>query len=103
MFEEWEEVGVVGVDAGLVWIGDPCYILHPENPPEEIGKTWIDFCDKLDWEETTHQFRYDNGGEGLGVVVSSGYGDGTYPVFVRRTRDGRVAEVRVVFISREDE
>ena len=26
--EEWEHIGEIGVDAGLCWLGDPCYILH---------------------------------------------------------------------------
>ncbi len=27
----WEKVGVVGVDAGLLWLGDPCYILDKDG------------------------------------------------------------------------
>jgi len=40
---------------------------------------------------------YALGHPGLGVVVSTGYGDGEYPVEVRRNEDGRIAEVRVRF------
>ncbi len=28
---KWEKIGQIGVDAGLCWIGDPCYILHKEE------------------------------------------------------------------------
>ena len=38
------------------------------------------------------------GHAGLGVSVSSGYGDGVYDVFVKR-KDNRIAEVKVVFIE----
>lgn len=33
----------VGIDAGLLWIGDPCYVIHPEAQPKDIGETWADF------------------------------------------------------------
>ena len=99
-------VGVIGVDAGLCWLGDPCYILHAENPPVDIGNSWGDFCDKLD-AKNHHgrgytQFNYDgpNGtakNPGLGVLVSTGWGDGCYPVYATIDEDGRVASVTVDF------
>ena len=105
MYKEWEDVGVIGVDAGLCWIGDPCYILHKDEPAKTLGKDWGEFCSKL-FEQGEHkqckQWDYDLGHAGLGVTVSTGYGDGTYPVQVRKV-DGRIAEVRVVFISDDDE
>lgn len=105
---DWEQVGVIGVDAGLCWLGDPCYVLHKEKnakdehdrKPKDIGDNWMSFCDKVDGDAT--QFKYDLGHAGLGVCVSTGYGDGTYPVEVKRSPDGRIAEVRVVFISEDD-
>jgi hypothetical protein len=44
---EWEKVGTADVDAGLCWIGDPCYIIKDkdEQRPKEFGKNWDDFCD----------------------------------------------------------
>lgn len=35
-------------------------------------------------------------GFGLGVAFSSGYGDGVYPVYARKNKDGRIVEVRIV-------
>ena len=99
--------GVIGVDAGLCWVGDPCYILHregEEDTPKSIGRNWMEFCDSLGRDyPTVKQFHYDRGHPGLGVCVSTGYGDGGYPVEVRRTAEGRIAEVRVVFIQPGDE
>ena len=46
--EEWKQVGVVGVDAGLVQIGDPCYhnnYTHSDTP--SFPKDWSDYCDAL--------------------------------------------------------
>ena len=99
----WEKVGVVGVDAGLVWLGDPCYILHTKKP-KAIGKAWGDLAKSLDLRlgNDAVQMNYDKGHPGLGVIVTSGYGDGEYPVEVRRLEDGTIAEVRVVFVRETD-
>lgn len=104
---EWQKIGEVGVDAGLCWIGDPCYI-HPDpeykdNPPKEWGKTWSEFCKILHEKEkdefpTRVQFNYDLGHPGLGVCVSTGYGDGCYPVYIKRNFEGRISEVKVKFV-----
>lgn len=105
----WEKVGVIGVDAGLCWIGDPCYVLHKEGGavPKTIGRNWNEFCDMILLKDAT-QIAYEAGHDGLGVVVSTGYGDGCYDVYVRRTpplpgaANGRIAEVKVVFIETEE-
>lgn len=85
---EWERIGNCAVDAGIIMLGDPCYYLHGENP-EVFGSTWPEFCDRLRDELTLDLDSY-------AVVVSSGYGDGVYPVEAK-FEDGRVKEVRIVF------
>jgi hypothetical protein len=100
-----KRIGEIGVDAGLCWIGDPCYVLHKEQPPKEIGKNWEEFCDIMSEDDqypTYKQFNYDLGHPGLGVVVSTGYGDGVYPVYAEFTSEGRVVKVWVDFLP-EDE
>jgi hypothetical protein len=97
---KWEKVGVIGVDAGLCWIGDPCYCVTPDadNHP---AKNWKEFCRKLDLTNPntlTKQWNYKAGHPGLGVSVSTGYGDGEYNVYVKKTNEGRISEVKVVFI-----
>lgn len=100
-------IGEIGVDAGLCWIGDPCYVLHAERPPTTIGRNWEEFCDLLNkggQYPACKQFHYELGHPGLGVVVSTGYGDGVYPVFAEFNREGRIASVTVEFIDpTEDE
>ncbi len=94
-------VGKIGVDAGLVWIGDPCYILHKDKLPKSLGKDWGEFCDALHGNDNVlKSFPYDMGHEGLGVCVSSGYGDGEYPVYaeIRDEGDGWGERVRVVTV-----
>jgi len=95
-------VGHMGVDAGLCWIGDPCYILHNDRLPDSLGKDWTEFCNLLgDDYPTMKSFDYQMGHEGLGVCVSTGYGDGTYPVYVD-IENGRVKSVTVDFFEDED-
>jgi len=88
------KIGTVGVDAGLLWVGDPCYILHQTSPPEDIGKNWHEFVEKM--TEEYRQFNYDGGYPGLGVAFSTGYGDGEYDV-IAEMEDGRIKEVRIKF------
>jgi hypothetical protein len=95
----WVPVGTIGVDSGLCWLGDPGYILHREEGlPKPLGRSWDDFCSSI--SEVDHKdFGHELGHEGLGVVVNTGYGDGFYGVEARFTEEGRIAEVRVVFID----
>ena len=108
---EWTKVGVIGVDAGLCWIGDPCYVISDHCDAFD-NRDWGTFLKILSKNETvadakglqgTAQFKYSKGHDGLGVCVSTGYGDGVYDVFVKHGNDGRVAEVKVVFINEDDD
>jgi len=72
-------IGHIGVDAGIVWIGDPCYILHIDNLSSTVGKDWGEFCALLG-NNPTKSFNYEMGHEGLGVCTSTKYGDGVYSV-----------------------
>lgn len=103
---KWEKVGVVGVDAGLIMVGDPCY--HADGKrPKALGKDWQDFCHKLRDskfdQNNSLQLDYDMGHAGLGVVVSSGYGDGVYDVMVKKNSEGRVVALKVEFSDMETE
>jgi len=109
---EWTKIGVIGVDAGLCWVGDPCYILHKEGDkrPKAIGESWLDFCDGLDANNQfpiAKQFNYDLGHAGLGFCVTSGLGDGLYDVEAQIDEVGgwgkRVKAIRVVFIGDDEE
>jgi hypothetical protein len=88
--KNWQRIGEIGVDAGLCWVGDPCYLKSGKLPWED----WLKFCEEIDG--ITQQFNYPQGRAGLGVLSGTGYGDGTYPVYAR-IEQGRVMELRVVF------
>lgn len=94
-----QKIGEIGVDAGICWIGDPCYVFHKEDDlPKELGKSWEEFCDNIVKMGTHQQFNFDMGHSGLGVLVHTGYGDGCYPVYAN-IRDGRVMSVTVEFFD----
>ena len=79
-------VGSVGVDAGLVWVGDPCYIKdHPELYDQS---KWMDFCDNI---RDLPREKYG------GVCTHTNWGDGEYPVYVTFDSDGSPAKLEVVF------
>ena len=100
---KWEQVGEIGVDAGLVWVGDPCYCVTPDADSHP-AKTWDEFCellypsgDDVHSAPVCKQFNYAAGHAGLGVCVSTLDGDGTYPVFVKRDERGGIVGVMVRF------
>lgn len=99
---DWIKIGEIGVDAGLCWIGDPCYILGDDATHR--FETWDEFLKELGNERgpTAKQFHYKMGHPGLGVCVSTGLGDGHYDVYAKfvdlEDWGRRIAEIKVVFI-----
>ena len=98
-----ERVGVVEVDSGLIWIGDPCY-LTKDVPTDTVPMdNWPDFVNRLDngplgQHSPGVQFNFPKGHAGLGVTIQRFGGDGCYPVYVLRDRPGQ-GEVRTVIID----
>jgi hypothetical protein len=93
-YNDLKLIGHIGVDAGLVWIGDPCYVIHKNEKDryKSIGKDWYEFCGLLYDENKKSKlpmsFNYDMGHEGMGICSSTKYGDGTYPVYMIGDNDG---------------
>lgn len=90
----WETIGYLPVDAGCMMLIDPCYLLDDqmlmaEAANEDRHVYLNEICSG--WE------KYASVINGLGMVVETGWGDGSYPVQIRYSRDGRVAEVRINF------
>lgn len=96
MSSQWEKIGTIGVDAGLCWVGDPCYVMGDEA--SHRVRDWGKFC-----EATYKTGNEDDSvsaplGEGIGFSISTGYGDGKYPVYIKRDDRGRIAQIKVKFI-----
>lgn len=152
-------VGHVDVDAGCIWVGDPCYVLHKEEDqkPKDIGKDWSEFCDLMfdrsgynkqsnawsdydyhmrrawierlalveddDYDSFARQYKkdhpftppadavdthvsnfaHDGGHGGMGLVIGTAYGDGTYPVYVEYNKEGRPSRVIIDFEPKHEE
>jgi len=95
-------IGHIGVDAGLCWIGDPCYVMGDDA--SRRVHDWGDFCKKLH----NHPSQYSAPlGEGTGLAVNTGYGDGSYPVYIEIEECGnwgdRVKSITVEFLEDEVE
>ena len=93
------KIGEIYVDAGLCWLGDPCYIMG--NDAISRVKDWSEFCEKLHRTESVqHSTPL---GHGIGVAVTTGHGDGCYPVFITYDEDsGRPSSVRIEFIGQRN-
>jgi len=98
-------IGHIGVDAGLCWIGDPCYVLPDDASERSEVNDWDIFCAGMRGQ-LSQQFYYAMGHEGLGVCVTTGFGDGMYPVVANIIDDPvlgkRIASVTIEFITEED-
>lgn len=99
----WEYIGFVGVDSGQVLLVDPCYLgkyimdrPNDKDPSEQPKLKYSDIC-AVTGSKGGGQIHYDLGHPGAGVVLGTAYGDGTYPVQVKRNKSGRIIEARIIF------
>lgn len=83
---EWERVAEIPVDSGRVVVADPGYVGVLERTHTRTVEGGV------------HKIDEGVGGS-MAVVLYPGFGDGTYPIFVRRApRTKAIAEVRAVFV-----
>lgn len=68
----------------------------PQADEDVTSYSYNGACHVTTEEPRYGQLYYQMGHAGAGVVFSSGYGDGVYPVWVRKNEDGRVVEARIV-------
>jgi hypothetical protein len=90
--EGFNKIGKFGVDSGRVLIVDPCYVLDGEGRyPLSFGHDWEEFVEMNIDGAPTKQLH----GE-MGVLSTTGYGDGVYEVYAR-IENQRVMELRIIF------
>ena len=80
-------IGHCGVDSGQILLIDPCYVYKDDYGS---GGDYDQCCQITLADEGAGQTE-------LGVVTSSGYGDGTYPVYAEKDGNGKIKQVTIVF------
>lgn len=94
--DDWEKVGTCGVDAGLIWIGDPCYVVAQDST--HVFKSWDKFCKQHDKLNKKGVAVFDV----TGIALQTADGDGEYPVYVKRDSNGSIIEAKIMFRGKED-
>lgn len=103
--EDFTYAGNFTVDSGQAMIGDPCYLDEWQTNKDDEwnieGKegqySYHGAC------ATTLKTNYGEVGTAAAVVMSTGYGDGVYPVYVKLNDDGRVVMAVIDFNGELDE
>lgn len=85
---------VIGVDSGQCGIFDADY--YEEHQPDN------DYHNPNSWYRKVCDLTCNAGIiDGLGVATASGYGDGSYPLFIAKEKD-KIVAMKVVFIGFEE-
>jgi hypothetical protein len=94
---ETKLAGYCGVDSGQIMVIDPCYAFQ--------GGTNYEAICKVSLADTFGEFPLPANGynQDIGVVTSSGYGDGKYPVYVNLNNEGRVTSLSIIFVPDDDD
>tara|TARA_R100000234_G_scaffold98996_1_gene67550 strand:- start:49 stop:501 length:453 start_codon:yes stop_codon:yes gene_type:complete len=116
--DSWEYIGTIGVDSGQMMLSDPSYVKHfAENDDIDIVKlndvindgsdnsySYLGSCSQSNTPQQAGVLVNDIG-VAMGVVCSSGFGDGGYPVYVKRHNFSyggkRVVEMKIEFVNEE--
>ena len=91
----FDHLGEIGVDAGLAGF----YRAKPDFTNDE----WIEFCAIAHECPTIHLHDGEFGGRLNGFTASSGYGDGSYPVYAARNKGGDIVALEIHFIMQDDD
>lgn len=100
-------VGHCGVDSGQILLADPCYINSFKDgetfaPAEAVDGqypfSYNGACGATLSDKSAGQL-----GNATGVAVSSGWGDGVYPVYADYDHDGKITSVTIVFLDDDDD
>ena len=120
--DSWEYIGTIGVDCGQMLLADPCYfkdfaddnsdaegvmkLMEAMKDGSDNSFSYIGACSQSNTPQQAGVLVNDIGAE-MGVVCSSGFGDGGYPVYVKRHDFGewgkRVVEMKIEFVNEEQE
>lgn len=84
-----EEIGVIGVDAGFAGFF--------MNKPNYSDEEWSAFCDEIE-DFSKNAWLFNNKLNTTGFFSSSGYGDGCYPLYASKDKNGEIYAAEIRFI-----
>jgi hypothetical protein len=118
----WEQVGILPVDSGQMMFVDPCYVLPderdfkgggleksgaPEFSKDQCPLGYTELIDCWDYDSNQRVLKIPTRISGNsfypGIVTSTGYGDGVYPIYIKKNGEGRVVGVFVDFDPQDDD
>ena len=97
---EWKPSASLGVDSGQMSVFDDAYYRRKDgsieafNADEPYAERFYDECCRLSSNDVGIFY---SGDRAVGVVCSSGYGDGVYPLEVQEI-DGKIVAMRIAFM-----
>lgn len=95
MGNKFQKVGTICVDSGQVMLIDPCYIKEgfDNSPSDKPGLNYAGACKTTLTKEGFGEF----GGDSMAFATRTAYGDGVYPVYIKRDEDGTILEMKIKF------
>ena len=98
---KFEKVGYIGVDSGQVMLIDPCYIGKDfaNEYGDKAGLNYSGACEASLSKTCCGNF----GGRDMAFCTGTTHGDGVYPVYVKRNRNGRVTAMMIDFDPPEND
>lgn len=94
------KIGAVNVDSGSLMIVDPCHIdgAWDSKPPKGgiHSKSYLEVMSVLDQSRSGPILHASDGKTGLGICLSTEWGDGEYEVFSVRGEQGELEKIEIV-------
>jgi hypothetical protein len=82
-------LGQVGVDAGMLMVGDPCYFVGKDATINERCATWEQACTDVFTKAPLPGRDAPMDVYDLGIAIATTYGDGCFPVYLETNEKGR--------------
>lgn len=106
MSYERKQVGKCCVDSGQMMLVDPAYVEDADYQRrpfthEDNGDGTFNYQGAMNASNPAAGQLKNKHGAPVAVVCSTGWGDGTYPVFVDVAPNGRVAGMHILFMEEE--
>lgn len=105
-------IGRIGVDSGQMMLVDPCYVKDFVNTsPLDLTNNGMIYAGEFSYGGACSATLSDKQSgileDGIAAVCSTGFGDGSYAVYVTYSDEGaygkRISEMRIVFIGDDED